>query len=120
METNQSQPTTCGASSAPGCSASWLPMDTAPKDGTEILAWRKDCGRLLVRWTCCDNFLSDAERNHMSEEDSAKYDWFCADFVAGSRLDIGEEPTHWMPLPDEPNASIWGEGFGYPQLEPKF
>lgn len=81
--------------------AKWLPIETAPKDGTEILGYREDCGILLIRWDAPINFLS--EREYEGLGDSAEQeDWFCADFVAGSRLEGTEVPTHWMPLPEEP------------------
>jgi len=79
-------------------------IETAPKDGTEILGWREDCGVLLIRWTCPDGFLSEMELTEMDmdEESAFQMDWFCADFVNGCRLDGNEAPTHWMPLPDPP------------------
>lgn len=33
---------------------------------------------------------------------SAPKDWFCADFVSGSRLEGSEAPTMWQPLPPAP------------------
>jgi hypothetical protein len=86
------------------CSA-WMPMDTAPKDGTEILVWRDDCGIFIARWDAPENFLSEVECEQLgpcAEED----DWFYADFVAGGRLDSCEYPQMWMPLPSEPNVAL--------------
>jgi len=81
----------------------WQPIETAPKDGTEILAWREDCGVLLIRWDCLDNICSEAEARDMTEDELFEMDWFCADFVAGDRL---QEPvTHWMPLPEPPEGA---------------
>src|SRR3546814_8637430 len=34
----------------------WRDIATAPTDGTEILAWRKDCGRFIARYTSSDAF----------------------------------------------------------------
>ena len=81
----------------------WLPIETAPQDRTEILAWRKDCGILLVRWDAPINFLTDSECDQLGDscEESG---WFCSDFVSGSRLDCDEVPTHWMPLPPAPEV----------------
>lgn len=84
----------------------WRPIETAPVDGTEVLAWRADCGVLLVRYTSPEAFLSEQELERLAEEDSCAEGWFCADFVAGCRLDGGEIPTHWMPLPLPPNAGV--------------
>ena len=87
--------------------AEWKPMETAPKDGTEILGCRDDCGVLLVRWTCLDNFMTATELNEIeiSEEDSGAEDWFYADFCEGGRLEGTEVPTHWMPLPEPPEEA---------------
>ena len=54
----------------------WQSMDTAPKDGSEILLW--DAGKFAVvgYW----NVLS----SH----------WTTGDYVL--------VPTHWMPLPEAP------------------
>lgn len=63
----------------------WEPMDTAPKDGTVILVYRKidaDTIMNLVAW--------------WSEKDRA---WQYGKF---DRLRSELSPTHWMPLPEPP------------------
>jgi len=80
----------------------WQKIETAPKDGTEILGWRDDCGVLLIRWTALMYFCTERECEELDEETIEAEDWFCADFVAGSRLEGKESPTHWMPLPEAP------------------
>lgn len=89
----------------------WLPMEIAPKDGREILAWRRDLGVLLVQWTSMVEFMSDREieESGLDEVTTETEDWFFADFVAGGRLEGSEAPTHWMPLPDGPQREA-GEG----------
>lgn len=79
----------------------WQPIDTAPKDGTEILVWRHDCGNLLARWACAEEFLteSEIEAGAWNDDDLFEQDWFYADFVSGGSLDGPEAPTHWQPLP---------------------
>jgi hypothetical protein len=58
----------------------WQPIETAPKDGTEVLAWRGG-RRGIVRW----------------HENSSYWDeWHRP--TAHCRV----EPTHWMPLPLTP------------------
>lgn len=86
----------------------WQPIETAPKDGTELIGWRDDCGVILIRWTSCDAFMSEREieSSRMDEETLFQQDWFCADFIAGCRLDGSETPTHWMPLPPPPDHGI--------------
>lgn len=80
----------------------WQPIETAPKDGTEILGYRADCGVLLIRWTCPFEFCTDEELEKMGEDSAGQDDWFYADFLTGGRLEGSETPTHWMPLPPHP------------------
>jgi hypothetical protein len=92
----------------------WQPIATAPKDGTEILAWREDCGAFLASWTAPINFLSEQqiedELGDMEGEDReslaeamASYSWFGGDSTLGGfRCEGSEEPTRWMPLPPPP------------------
>jgi hypothetical protein len=58
----------------------WQPIETAPKDGTEILAvW---CGKLMLA-------LWNTEANNWQEYSNGDFD-------------TGGELTHWMPLPEPP------------------
>lgn len=80
----------------------WLDIESAPKDGSEILGWRADSGVLLIRWSSAAEFLTDAELDKWDEEAASQEDWFYADFVAGDRLEGDCLPTHWQPLPAPP------------------
>lgn len=61
----------------------WQPIETAPRDGTPILGYA-DGKMATVKWN--------------------DYDFWDL-FVCGSWAEDGEwNPTHWMPLPDPPNA----------------
>lgn len=77
----------------------WQPIETAPKDGTEIIVWREDAGTFMARWIEPANFLTEKEIENWSEHDVWEPDWFYADFVSGGRLEPG--PTHWTPLPQK-------------------
>lgn len=85
----------------------WQLIESAPRDGSEILAWRADSGLLLVRWIAICDFMTESEvaaflKEYQltgEEEWLEEPDWFYADFVQGGRLD--EPPTHWM-LPEPP------------------
>ena len=86
----------------------WQPIETAPKDGAEILGWREDCGVLLIRWSAPAYFMTTDEMEKAASGDDDwmdAEDWFCADFIAGCRLEDTEAPTHWMPLPSPPEAA---------------
>lgn len=77
------------------------PMHTAPKDGTEILAWREDCGWFIAKWTCVNDLrtTSDQDRDELDEETLFAFDWFGGDSEGNFRCDGSEVPTRWTHLP---------------------
>ena len=66
----------------------WKPIDTAPKDGTKIL-------------------MFDGETMQIVDWDKLDY-WGTSDCGSGWRDEW--YPTHWMPLPEAPNAEVSGAG----------
>lgn len=61
----------------------WQPIETAPKDGTRILAW--DGRSIHVAYWGWDN-----PANRLA-------------WLGGHcRIDHIDQPTHWMPLPEPP------------------
>lgn len=89
----------------------WMPIETAPKDGTEILIWREDCGVLMGRYCSANDLrsMSDKERDELNEESLFQEDWWGGDADGGGyRLEGAEVPTHWMPLPQPPKESKHG------------
>lgn len=58
--------------------SNWLPIETAPKDGTAIDIWTEWGRKTDVYW------------------DGTHWKAGCAIF---------SNPTHWMPVPDAPNAT---------------
>ena len=71
--------------------AEWQPIETAPKDGTFIILGYAGSHVSEGRW------VSDPSRNHWRETG-----WFDTD--ADVLCDHPGRPTHWMPLPEPPNA----------------
>lgn len=61
--------------------AGWQPIETAPKDGTEILCWSESNQRLYV--------LAWHKHNWLEHEIDGNW---------------GRCPTHWMPLPATPSS----------------
>lgn len=86
-----------------GDAAEWQPIETAPKDGSEIWLYREDSGPFLGRWVAPCEFLTDGEREAEAIDDDewGEPDWFYADFVKGGRVTDGA-PTLWHPLPALP------------------
>jgi hypothetical protein len=65
----------------------WQPIETAPKDGTDVL-------------------ITDGEDYAVAHFDTVRHEpcWRdCGDMGWAGMID--EEPTHWMPLPPAPGAS---------------
>jgi len=69
----------------------WMPIETAPKDGTEFLAYDSVAKKCDVAvwgeiWQDFDAVQSDGEYSPAEDEFQ------------------GERITHWMPLPEPPEA----------------
>lgn len=62
----------------------WQPIETAPKDGTGILLYRRYEGKFL--------HLVDVGEWQKENEGGPRWAWRYSTW----------EPTHWMPLPDPP------------------
>ena len=72
----------------------WKPIETAPKDGTEILAcWVQEHGSMY--------FVAGAFWEQGCEETDGEPHWrdTYGEILADDIL------THWMPLPEPPEAS---------------
>ena len=67
----------------------WQPIETAPRDGTRILAWDGDC--IIVHWSDCSGVSALTPK--MGWATRYDDDFMCYD---------EEYPTHWMPLPPPP------------------
>lgn len=90
--------------------AGWKPIESAPKDGTEILAWRADCGQFIASYTSADAFpMTQDELDAMDEETLFAKDWF-TQWPDATRLDGSEAPTLWQPLPAEPCQTCNDQG----------
>lgn len=68
----------------------WQPIETAPRDETEILLFHADA----ARWPYSDSGMVIG----FSSTVSAVY-WFQYEFDSHH---IHPSPTHWMPLPQPP------------------
>lgn len=68
----------------PPSKAVWMPIETAPKDGSMILGWYKGWHKPLVIW------------------------WY----TGSRRWNTAMEPTHWTPIPDPPTKQDASEQKG--------
>lgn len=86
---------TIGAVASTAVLGAWFPIETAPKDGTEILVHTKYGNFYVVSYD----------------------DVFSAPWRVRNDEGLGEKtPTHWMPLPEAPNGGgaqlLSNAGFG--------
>ncbi|MCH6203889.1 hypothetical protein L3V16_08535 [Brucella ciceri] len=72
----------------------WLPIESAPKDGTVILVYREDAGVFTAHYVEEDAHLSSP----MNPPEGDFY-WFS---TSGDDL-TNDMPTHWRPLPSAPS-----------------
>jgi hypothetical protein len=80
--------------------ATWRPIETAPKDGTDVLICWADIPQMAVaRWDQAYSEMDFAEGVGWRD---------CSDYGCGGM--IGAMPTHWMPLPALPSAAITAMG----------
>jgi hypothetical protein len=70
----------------------WKPIESAPKDGTEVWAYNGEQARM--RWT----------------EGECYALWIWADDLVSDADPCPDQPTHWMPLPAPPCATCNGHG----------
>jgi len=79
-------------------------IESAPRDGTEILVWTKGCGWLVARWVAPSDFLTELQIEEYAGDDIDDSDWFFASYDGGDRIQIDDPPTHWMPMPPDPDT----------------
>lgn len=79
----------------------WLPIDTAPKDGSEVIVGVEIASVWITRGAFYDDGgcfdVVGAERL----EDQVGW-WSYENSVSQERLDGIYEPTHWIPMPAPP------------------
>lgn len=73
----------------------WQPIETAPKDGTDILVWYSGAVR-VTRWYV--HYMN----GHPDLRRAPEWD---QDVMYGPSYYGPMEPTHWMPLPQPPEQS---------------
>ncbi len=73
----------------------WQPIETAPRDGTEILLHQAGWGRVMLGWRGSSmwHFYDEPHWSEALQEDIADINGW---------PDDKQGPTHWMPLPEPP------------------
>ncbi|GAA6176955.1 hypothetical protein NBRC116593_28740 [Sulfitobacter pacificus] len=75
----------------------WQPIETAPKDGTEILAY--SCGDIFTATYLKSNVSNDAP---FFATTAAGEPWDCSGTTYRVEHEYRRGITHWMPLPNPP------------------
>lgn len=63
--------------------AVWQNIGSAPRDGSEVLVW-------------------NGRRRHVASFDKIEGEWVSSFKTTTKRLPVAPPPTHWWPLPTEP------------------
>lgn len=75
------------------------PISEAPKDGTEVLAYREDAGFFTAFYGACDCLgLSDHEAEEIDEDTFWFESWWCYTRDGATRLEDDLVPTTFVPL----------------------
>lgn len=78
----------------------WQPIETAPKDGTEIDLWHEEFGRYSdCHWGLPEHCCGEYGRYCDSDWHAMKEGWIMS--ILNELLDA-DSFTHWMPLPAPP------------------
>lgn len=68
----------------------WMPIETAPKDGTEFLAWWPHLERQAV--------------TYWAKSTRWGANWFAYVCKSSAPRNMSAKPSHWMPLPPAPQG----------------
>jgi hypothetical protein len=96
----------------------WLPIETAPRDGTHFLAYGNGAPERAIvydtktdwqpRIRICWRLLFDSTRDEDAGDGLFRKVAYVADL--GWEGGVHFDPTHWMPIPAAPQALSSGQG----------
>lgn len=78
----------------------WQPIETAPRDGTDVIAWDKKFGARQTQWRNYGTGSPAKAAYDRGDGPRGAFVWRepIHNWVQDWR------PTHWMPLPDPPET----------------
>lgn len=99
MQNDEMRSRSAGAPES-ACSAFWRPMESAPKDGTEIIMLFDELTVDIVR--LC--WWNDGVNCHFDPDAKQRGWWSYTHSVTQEMIDTDiMQPIGWMPYPDRPN-----------------
>jgi hypothetical protein len=87
-------------SPTPPAGDGWKPIETAPKDGRELIGHRSDQGEFVFRWAWAEEFVPKDLNGDPTEHYDEDFAWWWHD--RWGWMEGEETPTHWRPLPPPP------------------
>ena len=69
----------------------WLPIESAPKDGTRIIGYSEEMGVDFIHW-----------QDYGEKYPDAPVGWRDG-FIRIYASDASDHPTHWQPFPEPPH-----------------
>jgi len=81
--------------SEPNDMSGWLPIETAPKDGTKIIVYCKHMGVVGPSYWDADRY----------SKRPIPYWTNYGEILWGKKRTRFDQPTHWMPLPQPPTVT---------------
>lgn len=87
--------------------AEWKTIDSAPKDGRELIGHRPDQGVFAFRWAWMEELVpKDQHGDPVEDYDDSSSGWW---HDRWGWLERDLTPTHWQPLPAPPSPMEEGE-----------
>lgn len=81
----------------------WQPIETAPKDGTDIIVGMDIATVWVVHVAFWRDYDLDMEDTGWTSDDEGWWSYVRGS-VSQEKLDGYRTPTHWIPLPNVPDA----------------
>lgn len=80
----------------------WLPIETAPKDGTSIIVYYVFAEQPIVHIAFWDEGEYWADQKFPNQDEARGWWSYTRGSVTQEKLDEHRTPLYWIPIPDTP------------------